>query len=197
MNEPVVPGGRREPKQWYSGKTLGGYDFVQFITLDPAGRPRPQVARRWIEALSAAIRKHDRRHLITVGLLPWVPKWGHLSGFVPEEVAPALDFVSVHIYPEKGKVDEAIEGLRKFAVGKPVVVEETFNLSCSTAELEEFLRQSRGIASGWMGHYDGQTPEQLEELRRTKAITIPQAIYLDFLTLFRRLAPEMKAGAPG
>ncbi len=197
MNEPIVPGDRREPKQWYSGKELGGYDFVQFIALDPAGRPRPEVARRWIEALTAAIRKHDRRHPITVGLLPWVPQWGHLSGFVPEEVAPALDFVSVHIYPEKGKVDDAIAGLKKFAAGKPVVVEETFNLSCSTAEAEEFVRKLRGIASGWMGHYDGLTPEQYEERRRSKTITIPQAIYLDWLTLFRRLAPEMKAGPAG
>lgn len=64
-------------------------------------------------------------------LLPWVRGWGHLSGFIPEEVAPDLDFVSVHIYPEKGKVDEALADLKWFAVGKPLVIEETFNLSCS------------------------------------------------------------------
>src|SRR5438270_4771108 len=29
MNEPFVPGERRKPGEWYSGKPLGGYDFVQ------------------------------------------------------------------------------------------------------------------------------------------------------------------------
>jgi hypothetical protein len=108
MNEPFVPGGKRKPGEWYSGKPLGGFDFVQFITLDQADRPREQIARQWIRTLSAAIRKEDKEHLITVGLLPWVPQWGHLSGFVPQTVAPELDFVCAHIYPEKGKAPEVI-----------------------------------------------------------------------------------------
>src|SRR5207244_8206150 len=63
--------------------------------FDPAGRPREQIARDWIRTLSAAIRKQDKNHLITVGMLPWDPKWRHLSGFVPQTVAPELDFISV------------------------------------------------------------------------------------------------------
>ena len=98
--------------------------------------------------------------------------------------------MSVHIYPEKGKVDDAIEVLKKFAVGKPVVVEETFNLTCSTPELEEFLAKSRPIAAGWMGHYDGMPIDELEALKQKKTITISQAIYLDFLDLFRRMGPK-------
>ncbi|MBV9122781.1 MAG: cellulase family glycosylhydrolase [Planctomycetes bacterium] len=190
MNEPIVPGGQRKPGEWYSGKTLGGYDFVQFITLDPHGRPRDQIARQWIQRLTHAIREHDRRHLITVGLLPWIPQWGHLSGFVPETVGPELDFLSVHIYPNQGKVDEALMGLKKFAVGKPVVIEETFPLACSPTELEEFLKQSRGIACGWMGHYDGMTLQQLQALRKAQTITTGQAMYLGWLELFRRLEPK-------
>jgi hypothetical protein len=190
MNEPLAGGGDRKPGDWYSGKLLGGLDFLQWIALDIRGRPREEIALAWIKRLSAAIRAHDKDHLITVGLLPWVPRWGHLSGFIPEKVAPELDFISVHIYPEKGKVDEAIKGLEKFAVGKPVVIEETFPLACSTAEVEEFIKRSRATACGWMGHYDGMTPERMEGLKKEKKLTLAQAFYLDWLTLFRKLRPE-------
>ena len=87
------------------------------------------------------------------------------SGFRPETVAPFLDYISVHIYPEKGKVNEAMATLQQFAVGKPVVVEETFPLSCSGAELREFLLGSRQCACGWMGHYSGESISKLEALR--------------------------------
>ena len=145
--------------------------------------------------LTAAIRTHDQRRLITVGMLPSTPAWGFFSGFEPKLVAPELDFLSIHIYPESKKVDEAAEEqLQGFAVGKPVVIEETFNLSCSTAEVEDFLRRSRPFAVGWMGHVDGRTIEESEALERGKTISLPQAIYLEWLRLFRRLGPEMKGG---
>jgi hypothetical protein len=192
MNEPIVPGDRREPGKWYSGTLLGGYDFVQFITLDPTGRQRDQIARDWIRTLTKSIREVDRRHMITVGLLPWVPKWGHLSGFVPATVGPELDYISVHIYPERGKGDEAITGLEKFAVGKPVVIEETFPLSCSSDELRTFLLDSRKTACGWLGHYDGQPIEELEALKQSKKITIAQLLWLDWLKLFKEMGGRMK-----
>ena len=71
---------------------------------------------------STAIRKHDKRHLITVGLVPWsLDRPGLTSGFVPDKIAADLDFIAMHIYPEKGKVAEAIETVKGFAaVGKPV-----------------------------------------------------------------------------
>jgi hypothetical protein len=189
LNEPFAGGGDKKPGDWYSGKPIGGLDFIQWIALDLRGRRREEIGRAWIQRLSAAIREHDKVHLITVGLLPWAPLWGHLSGFIPEKVAPELDFISVHIYPEKGKVDEAINGLQKFAVGKPVVVEETFPLACSIIELEDFIKRSRGTACGWMGHYDGMTPERLEGLRKERRLTISQALYLEWLTLFRKRKP--------
>src|SRR5207247_4564345 len=109
----------------------------------------------WIRVLTAAIRSRDTNALVTVGLLPWSAGWGHLSGFVPEKIASHLDFISVHIYPDSKKLSEAMEALRKCAVEKPVVIEETFPLSCSSAEEETFLRESKEIACGWIGHYDG------------------------------------------
>jgi len=191
MNEPIAPGQARKVGDWYSGKPFGGYDFVQFIALNPTGRKREDLAVEWIETMTRAIREKDSSNLITVGLLPWVQGWGHLSGFFPERIAAKLDFISVHIYPDSKKPDEARQSLEKVAAGKPVVIEETFALTCSPAELEKFLRESRDIACGWVGHYDGLTLEDLDALDRKRQITIPQVMMRDWLKLFVRLKPEL------
>ena len=108
MNEPVVPGGKRNDGDWL-GPAFGGKHFTQVITLDQADHPRPDIARQWVKHLVGAIRKHDKRHLITVGLVDWsLDRPGLTSGFVPDKIAADLDFISVHLYPEKGKVDEAL-----------------------------------------------------------------------------------------
>jgi len=194
MNEPLSPGERREPGRWYSGALFGGYDFIQWIALDPGERSREEIAVEWIRTLTAAIRRQDGRALVTAGLLPSTPEWGHFSGFLPEQAARELDFVSVHIYPEAGKVEEAVETLRGFGAGKPVVVEETFPLRCGAGEVEEFLRRSREYACGWMGHYDGTPAEELEERRRSGTITMAEAVYLAWLELFRGMRGEMAGG---
>ena len=98
--------------------------------------------------------------------------------------------MSVHIYPEKGKLGEAIANIKRFAVGKPLVIEETFNLACSAAEIEDFIERSRPIACGWMGHYDGMTIEPSKEARRKGTLTMSQAIYLDWMELFKKLSPK-------
>jgi hypothetical protein len=111
---------------------------------------------------------------------------GLTSGFVPEKVTEKLDFVSVHLYPEAGKLDEAAKTLRGFSVGKPVVVEETFPLKCSPKELDKFIEKSGKDAAGWVSFYWGKPPE---ELRRSKGIG--DANLLQWLELFEKRA---KAG---
>ncbi len=185
MNEPVSPAGDRKPGDWL-GPPFAGSCFVQMISLHQGDRPRPEIARRWIAQLSAAIRKHDRRHLITVGLVDWsLDRPGLTSGFVPKEIAGGLDFLCVHLYPEKGKVADALKTLEGFAVGKPVVIEEMFPLRCGQAEFEQFVAQSRKTAAGWIGFYWGQTPD---ELRRSKSIA--DAMTLGWLEYFQRQAKE-------
>jgi hypothetical protein len=190
MNEPVVPGGTRKPGDWLGPSFLGsdsGY-FVQVITLEQKERPRSEIARQWCHTLVAAIRKHDQRHLVTVGLVPWsLDRPGLTSGFVPKEIAPELDFLAVHLYPEKGKVKEAMETLSGFAVGKPVVIEEMFPLSCSLAEFEEFLDQSRKTASGWVGFYWGKTPQECRQSN-----TIQDALMLGWLEIFQKWAGQVQ-----
>lgn len=193
MNEPISPAAAGKPGGWYSGHLFGGYDFLQYITLDSAGRKREEVAVAWIDRMTAAIRKHDRTHLITVGMLPWTQELKHLSGFVPSRVAAHVDFLSVHIYPNTKKPDEAREALRQCDVGKAVVIEETFPLTCSSAELESFLRESRNIACGWMGHYDGKTIEEYDALGAGQ-ITTAQVLWRDWLRLFVKLKDEMVGG---
>ena len=84
-----------------------------------------------------------------------------------------------------------MESLRQYNVGKPVVIEETFNLSCTAPEEEKFLRESKEIACGWIGHYDGQTLAEADALERDGKLSIHDAIYRDWLRLFVKLKPEL------
>ncbi len=190
MNEPILPGDRKET-EWLAGE-LDGKFFVQRITLDLAGRTQQQVAKAWVDRLVAAIRKQDRRHSITVGVIPWAlvfPKAKPL--FYSKEVSENLDFASVHFYPEKGKIGQALAALTVYDVGKPLVVEEMFPLKCSADELGAFIDGSRKIAEGWIGFYWGKTPE---EYRRSN--TISDAMTLGWLELFQRKAGTIQGQTP-
>jgi ubiquinone/menaquinone biosynthesis C-methylase UbiE len=187
MNEPVVAGGKREDGDWLAA-SFAGKHFVQFINLDQKDRPRSDIARRWVRHLTAVIREKDRRHLITVGLVDWsLDRRGLTSGFVPDKMVDDLNFISVHLYPKAGKVKDALETLAGFAVGKPVLIEETFPLACSTKELEEFIDGSKKHAAGWIGFYWGKTPD---ELRRSRMLS--DALTLGWLELFERKAKGLE-----
>jgi len=184
MNEPVVAGGKRT--DWL-GPAFAGKHFVQFIAIEQGSRDRPSIAAQWINELSTVIRKQDRRHLITVGLVPWsLERKGLTSGFVPEKIVRHLDFISVHIYPEQSKLPEAIQTLAGFAVGKPVVIEEMFPLKCSMDELGQFIEESKKYAAGWIGFYWGKTPQ---ECRASSEIT--DALILQWLEFFKKNTATM------
>ncbi|GIW96797.1 MAG: hypothetical protein KatS3mg111_0130 [Pirellulaceae bacterium] len=184
MNEPVVPGGDRPRTDWL-GPAFGDKHFVQFIALDRRGRERGDIARQWIEQLVKAIRRHDRRHLITVGLVPWsLDRPGLTSGFDPRRIADRLDFLSVHVYPEQDKIDESLELVRAFAaVGKPLLIEETFPLKCDIQSLEQFIDHADPFVAGWLGFYWGKSPDELQPPQ-----TIGDAITHQWLTFFQAKA---------
>jgi hypothetical protein len=184
MNEPVVPNVKRPKGGWLTDENLAGFYYVQYIVLDLAGRDPASVARAWIQTMKAAIRSHDTAHLITVGSLPF----SNGAGFVPSEVAKDLDYLSVHIYPGEGKVDDSLALLRSFLVGKPVVVEETFPLTIGFDGFKDFLRRSRPLAAGWIGFYWGKT---LTELTPPK--TIADAILKGWLEIFGEFNPNAAA----
>jgi hypothetical protein len=185
MNEPIVPAEARKPGDWLTGE-LGGFVYCQFITLDQGARPRPEIARQWVAKLTAAIRKHDQWHLVTVGLLPFsLGADGGGSGFAPLTIATNLDFICVHIYPKTGHLEEDLKTLQGFQVGKPVVIEETFPLDCSAADLKEFIGRSKPYAAGWIGFYWGQTPAEL-----SKSTNIGDALAAAWLKVFQEMKPN-------
>ncbi len=79
----------------------------------------------------------------------------------------------------------ALDSLRRYRVGKPVVIEETFPMNCSPAEYSDFIQASRGIAGGWLAHYWGLTPEDLKG-----TTDIVNGLLLDSLNVFQRLNPN-------
>jgi hypothetical protein len=180
MNEPILPGDKKET-QWLAG-AMGDKFYVQRISLDLAGRTQQQVAKAWVDRLVTALRKRDSRHLITVGVIPWALVFpGAKPLFYCQEVSRNLDFASVHFYPEKGKIDQALTALAVYNIGKPLVVEEMFPLRCSAEELGTFIDGSRKSAGGWIGFYWGKTPD---EYRRSN--TISDAMTLSWLELFQK-----------
>ena len=185
MNEPVAPVGRGAPGAWL-GPPFGGPDgfcFVQYISRDQAERDRAAIAARWIETLTAAIRRHDKKHLVTVGLVDWsLDLPAHLySGFAPTKIAASLDFISVHLYPRDGKLDEDLATLAAFAkAGKPVVIEETFPLNASMETFAKFIEASRKDAAGWFGFYWGRSPDELDS-----KTSIQDALMKAWLEYFR------------
>ena len=78
-------------------------------------------------------------------------------------------------------------GLAGFAVGKPVLIEETFPLKCSPAEFETFIDKSAGQAAGWVGFFWGQTPAELRKSR-----TLPDALTLAWLEFFEKKARTLQ-----
>lgn len=174
MNEPVIPSGSRQQGEWLGGE-FAGFCYVQFITLEQQDRLRTEIARDWLKMMKSAIRKHDKRHLVTVGLIPISS-----LGFEPKSIAPEVDFICVHVYPESAKIQAALDELKEFSVGKPLVIEEIFPMHCSIPELRQFLKESRKYAAGWIGFYWGMTPEEY-----SKSGTIGDAIMISWLDLFQ------------
>ncbi len=183
MNEPILPGKEGET-DWLTGELSGKY-FVQRISLDLAGRTRQDVARQWVEHLTSAIRAVDKRHLITVGVIPWAMVFkGAKPLFHSPQVGALLDFVSVHFYPEKDKVDTALKALGVYEVGKPLVIEEMFPLKCSMEEMRRFIEGSRDHVDGWISFYWGASIEE-----NKKAGDMRGAIIAEWLHTFRSMSP--------
>lgn len=186
MNEPILPGPGKVETEWLGGRLDDKY-FVQRITLDLAGRTRRQVAQAWVDKLVPAIHKHDERHMITVGVIPWVHVFPQARPlFYAPRVGIRLDFVSVHFYPKQGEVDKALAALAAYNLGKPLLVEEMFPLSCSLEEMDTFVDRSRDIADGYLSFYWGKTAEQyaLDDGLRSDTIAA-------WLRYFRTKTPDI------
>jgi len=187
MNEPVSP---PQASDDLLGGDLAGLHYVERLTRDPAGRSRPEITRRWMDALVPAIRRRDPGRLVTCGMFfLFDVRAGLTLGPDPNEIAAPLDFLCVHCYPREDGIDRMIDLLQGLAAaGKPVVIQEMFALSCSLPAFRTFLDRTRGLASGWISFYWGRTvAEYRRSSKREDAI---MAAWLDF---FRDQGPRFRA----
>jgi len=186
INEPVLT----EDKQggdWTPG-AFGDRYFVQRLTLDFAGRTPAEIAEAWVAQMVAAVRKHDPRHLITVGAIPWAVTFpGAKPLFYGAGPSRELDFVSLHFYPKHNEVDKALKALAVYDIGKPIVIEEMFPLHCSLTELDRFIEGSKPLTTGWIGFYWGKG---IAEYKRDTN-SLASALTREWLEYFVRKAPVM------
>ena len=140
-----------------------------------------------MKQLSSAIREVDEQHLVTVGVIPWAHVWPNAKPvFYSPEAAKHLDFVSVHFYPEHDQQEKALNAVKVYDIGKPIVIEEMFPLKCSPAELLDFVHKSRPTATGWISFYWGKPIEQLDEK------TIGGKITADWLRAFHSESEQIQ-----
>ena len=83
-------------------------------------------------------------------------------------------------------MDKALKALAVYDIGKPLVVEEIFPLSCSVGDLDQFMSGSKGRVSGWIGFYWGKT---IEEHKQEKG-SIADGMALGWLEFFVKKTPE-------
>jgi len=184
MNEPVITEPKPGEPAWLTGE-LEGFYFVQRIAKEIKGRTQVEIAAAWVKQMTQAIRKADADTLITVGVIPWAQIWPNAKPiFYAPGAAKHLDFVSVHFYPRKDKVPADLAALKVYDIGKPIVIEETFPMSCSHEEFATFITESRATAEGWISHYFGKT---IAEHRKEK--DLKNAIIATFLEYWQKNAP--------
>lgn len=186
VNEPAATGAPADG--WYMGR-MGDLEFCQRLSLNPGSRSGAEIFRQWIERMTAAIYTHDRAALITMGMLPFPGAY--------KAAAEQLDFVSPHLYPKAGKIDDEIELLRQFDWGRPIVIGETFPLHCGAEDEREFLLKSRGLAQGWLGHWPDEAPARLAGLKQAGKATIHDALWLSWVELFQAIGGQMTASQKG
>ncbi len=175
MNEPVIGKPAKDDHPWVGGE-LGGLHFVQRICNAPGDRNNSDIAAAWVRAQVEAIREYDRETMTTVGVIPLAFIWPKAQPvFYSPSAARHLDFVSIHVYPTTGKLEQNLAALDVYRIGKPLVIEEIFPLSCSLAELDRFVDDAAPKVDGWISHYFGATPAE------HRAGALPGAAVAEFL----------------
>jgi hypothetical protein len=148
-SEPVIA----DSDGWY-GPDLA-HHYIQYIVRELDGRDAVRLARDWTRTLGDAIRSQDRRHLITIGLLPFRD-----YAFDPRNFADLVDLITVHAYPAAGEGGSALALIRYFAShGRPLMLGETFAFDRPTQE--KFLLGARRWLDGSLSFYDGRAPEEV------------------------------------
>jgi Cellulase (glycosyl hydrolase family 5) len=190
MNEPIVSGDQLKQGAWVHTNSIQGLHYNNYINLDPKGRDRASIASAWIDQMRGAIRKYDKQRLITLGLFPLFGS-ANATGFGPKRISSQLDFISVHLYPEAGRVRESLKLLKQYQVGLPILIGETFPLKCGIIDYAQFLRSSHDIADGWLSFYWGDSGPK----RSDSATRVPDDVQRS-LDAFRAFRQELLQSSP-
>jgi hypothetical protein len=100
-----------------------------------------------------------------------------------------LDFVSIHVYPKKDEVDQALTAIGVYDIGKPIVIEETFPLSCGLQQMDDFLKRSRPRTQGYISFYWGRTIAEYAAAPEKKEVAAIMGAWLQY---FQAQADFMK-----
>src|SRR5690606_3411615 len=145
------------------------------FNLDAAGRDRHGIALSWIRQMKSAIKERDPERLVTVGQSPLLGAI-ETSGFSPARVSEEVDFISVHLNPQPGIIDNFLVLLITLHVGLPVRMVGIFPVVIDLDAYCAVLDASEGTAAGWLTYYWGESPEVLEVLGEPRARRIRDAL---------------------
>ena len=130
----------------------------------PANAATTKSPRPGSTKLTAAIRKQDSKTLITVGVIPWPDLAGGQADLLLAGGRASTSTSSASTFTRaRAKLDKAINAIATYEFDKPIVIEETFPLSCSMEEMKTFVDRRPGCADGWISHYFGHTMEEHEK----------------------------------
>ena len=167
---------------WYDGE-LGGLTFVQNIVRRLDGRDPQRLARAWTRKMRTAVRSRDRRHLISIGFMPFCG-----GPFAHDGLLDLLDLLVVHSHPQEETQQESIAKIRDFSDhGTPVVLGETSSMY--TKSWAEFLTEVSTYVDGYIYYYDGRRPSEID------ATSTPGLFLRDLLKQFLALR-ESLVGSP-
>ena len=161
---------------------IGNWWFVQSMASGD-GQDDAQLARSWTQTMALAVRAEDNRP-VTIGMLPTLD-----GAFAPSNVAPYLDMLTVHDFPQTGQATAAIGLVNSFAgYGKPVLLGETGFLNDDLPTQQQFLLGVAPQVVGELEYFDGRDP------RTMVVTTINDAIVQEGLGQFMALRPAILAG---
>jgi len=79
-------------------------------------------------------------------------------------------------------VKNTLVRLKKYNIGKPLVIGGLFPIYCSQAEMEGLISDTAGTADGWINSYWGKTREQYETERKDNLLDGIKADWLNYFS---------------
>ena len=135
----------------------------------------------------------------------WIKEWNAVAGDFEEMKRLGANTVRIHLQVSRlmksadktnreslAQLARLLTLAQKTGLYLDITGLGCFPLSCSIAELDQFIDGSRPLAAGWIGFYWGKT---IAEYKREKR-SIADSIALDWLEYFGRKTPDIQGLRP-